>query len=39
MNLSLPKDVIEGGIFIDGQRFLGDEIPAVEGRWLEPFSM
>jgi hypothetical protein len=40
MNLSLPEDVVEGGAFVDGQRFVGDEIPGVEGRWLGgPFSM
>jgi len=31
MDLSLPEDVIEGGTFVDGQRFLGDEILGVEG--------
>ena len=40
MNLGLPKDVVEGGALVDGERLEGDEIPGVGGRWLgEPFSM
>jgi hypothetical protein len=39
-NLVLPKDVIEGGALVDGERLEGDEIPGVTGRWLgKPFSM
>jgi hypothetical protein len=40
MNLGLPKDVIEGGALVDGERLEGDKIPGVGGRWLgEPFSI
>jgi hypothetical protein len=40
MNLGVPKDIIEGGALIDGERLEGDEILDVGGRWLgEPFSM
>lgn len=40
MNLGVPKDVIEGGAFVDGERLEGDEILDVGGRWLgEPFAM
>ncbi|KAI0267137.1 pseudouridine synthase [Gloeopeniophorella convolvens] len=39
MRMQLPEDAVRGGVFVDGVRIEGEEIPDVEGRWLgEPSS-
>jgi hypothetical protein len=34
VKLDLPKDVIQGGVLVDGERLEGEEIPGVGGRWV-----